>query len=605
MPLPQPCRLLSAIEGKTFTKAAVSNLILIFSCLVAASSLTAAQKVEEAYPLDAAQVALPDVPAGKVTRHKFSNSKVFPGTERNYAIYVPAQYDASKPACLMVFQDGTGFSKIEGRPSKTPLVFDNLIHKREMPVTIGLFIDPGVVPAQNENAQPRFNRSFEYDAIDDRYAKFLIEEMIPEVEKDYAISKDPNDRGICGSSSGGIAAFNVAWQRPDQFRRVYTMVGTYIGLRGANEMSVLVRKTEPKPIRVFLQDSNKDLNIYCGDWWVANQGMLSALKFSGYEVDHVWGEGGHNRKHGGAVLPDAMRFIWKDWPKPVKTHLDKSRSRAPEMLVDGEGWELVSKGHKYLTGLASDAEGNVYFSDRKRGELFVVSPDGEEKRIDTGDSTENLTSITAQPNGSLFFAKNGSIFEHPGGGSTAYIVNAVAMVTAHDGTLYFAKKESKSVWVQKVGEKPKLAVEGLSGAHGITLSSDQTLVYVSDFNGRYVWSCVRKKDGTLTHAQPYFHIHSPPAAVDMRTRSMGMCVDKDGWVLVATKMGIQICDQPGRVNLILPPPIGASSPTNVILAGPNQQTLYVTCGGKLFKRKTKLTAAKPWAEPVKPPKPRL
>ncbi|QEG20486.1 SMP-30/gluconolactonase/LRE family protein [Mariniblastus fucicola] len=590
-------------------KTARTLFAFLACCCVAATVLSgfslAAQDADGPYPLDESQIRKPDVPQGEVINRTFADSKIFPGTTRNYSIYVPKQYDKSKPACLMVFQDGTGFSKVEGRPSKTPLVFDNLIHSGEMPVTIGLFIDPGVVPAQNKNAQPRFNRSFEYDAVDDRYARFLIEEMIPEVEESYAISDDPNDRGICGSSSGGIAAFNVAWQRPDQFRRVYTMVGTYIGLRGANEMSVLVRKTEPKPIRVFLQDGSNDLNIYCGDWWVSNQGMLSALKFSGYEVDHAWGQGGHNRKHGGAVLPDAMRFIWKDWPKPVKTHFDKSRSRAPEMLIDGEDWELVSKGHQYLTGLASDAEGNVYFSDRKKGELFVVSPDGEEKKIDIGTSTEKLTSIAAQPNGSLFVAQNGSIFEHPGGGSTAYEVNADAMVTAHDGTLYFTDKESKSVWMKKRDGEAKLAVEGLSGAHGITLSPDQTLVYVSDFNGRYVWSCVRQEDGTLTHAQPYFHIHSPPAAVDMRTKSMGMCVDKDGWVLVATKMGIQICDQPGRVNLILPPPAGTSSTTNVILAGPDNQTLYVTCGGKLFKRKTKLTAAKSWATPVKPPKPRL
>ena len=251
----------STSKNVSVTKAAALILVSFCTCLVLANPRAAAQDGDGPYPIDESQVKKPDVPTGKVTRHKFSNSKIFPGTERNYAIYFPAQYDASKPACLMVFQDGTGFSKIEGRPSKMPIVFDNLIHSGEMPVTIGLFIDPGFVPAQNENAQPRFNRSFEYDAIDDRYARFLIEEMIPEVEKSCAISDDPNDRGICGSSSGGIAAFNVAWQRPDQFRRVYTMVGTYIGLRGANEMSVLARKTDPKPIRVL----HKQIVEFCLD----------------------------------------------------------------------------------------------------------------------------------------------------------------------------------------------------------------------------------------------------------------------------------------------------------------------------------------------------
>src|SRR5690606_23198593 len=144
-----------------------------------------------------------------------------------------------------------------------------------------VFIEPGVVPAVTEGDQPRFNRSFEYDSMGDRYARFLLEEIVPEVKKKYNLSDDPNDRGIGGASSGAICAFNVAWERPDAFRRVLSTIGTYVGLRGANEFPVLVRKTEPKPIRVFLQDGNRDLNIYAGDWWVANQDMLSALQFAG------------------------------------------------------------------------------------------------------------------------------------------------------------------------------------------------------------------------------------------------------------------------------------------------------------------------------------
>lgn len=599
------------------------------ACLLAIvlfqSNHTQAQQ-EGPYKTDPASVRKPDVPRGKIIRAKFANSKVFPGTERDYAIYVPKQYDPKKPACLMVFQDGIGFLNERG-PAKTPIVFDNLIHSGEMPVTIGLFINPGVIPAQNEKAQARYNRSLEYDAIDDRYAKFLVDELLPVIKKDYAISDDPNDRGICGSSSGGIAAFNVAWQRPDQFRRVYTMVGTYIGLRGANEMSVLVRKTEPKPIRIYLQDGSNDLNIYCGDWWVANQGMLSALKFGGYEVEHVWGQGGHNKKQGGAVLPNAMRYIWKDWPKKVETHLGKRGSRAPEVLIDGEKWNLVHKiddKNDHLINPVTDNAGNLYFASRLGGDVFKFSKSGETSVLWTAKNLMAVEVPTKQNNRSLISGlslnrfrelhvvlpfRNSIVKIGPDSdklNSLASNVNAQGIVVANDNTIYFTDPQSKSLkMLQPGGGAPQTVAEGLSGAHGVTLSPDQTLIYVSDSNGRYVWSSVRNEDGTLTYHQPYFHIHSPPAAVDMRTHSNGMCVDKDGWVLVATKMGIQVCDQPGRVNFIISSPVGAGYPSHVSFGGPKNQTLFASFGNKIYKRKVKLTGAQPWASPVKPPKPRL
>ena len=582
---------------------------------------------EGPYPVDPASVRQSDVPQGKMVKRVFSSSSIFPGTEREYAIYVPQQYDAAKPACLMVVQDGMRLASEKGA-SKIPIVFDNLIHANEMPVTIGVFVNPGVVPAQNENAQPRFNRSFEYDSIDNRYVDFLLSEILPAVEKDYSISSDPNDRAICGSSSGGIAAFNVAWQRPDQFRRVYTMVGTYIGLRGANEMSVLVRKTEPKPLRVFLQDGSNDLNIYCGDWWVANQGMLSALKFSGYEVDHVWGEGYHGQKHGGAIFPDAMRTIWKDWPKKVSTHFDTSHSRAPEMLLPDEGWELVSEGHQSTCGATSDADGNLYFADADEGVVFRVTADGtksivwnvnrwtENKRLSKPLTSPMISSLAIGADGSLYGClpclesvvkfnvdeSNGDSMEFE---TIASTVKCSGIVAANDGTIYFTVPETKSVWMTQAGQKPVVAGTGFSGANGITLSPDQTLIQVSDFDGRYVWSSVRKAGGKLTHIQPYFHMHSPPAAVDVRPMSDGMCSDQAGWLLVATKMGIQICDQPGRVNLIVSPPIEASRPTSVSFVGPGDSTIFATFGTAVYKRKTKLTAAMPWSAPIKPTKPRL
>src|SRR5260370_11338713 len=148
--------------------------------------------------------------------------------------------------------------------------------------------------------------------------------MVPEVEKKKTsdgrairLSQNGNDRGIGGSSSGAICAFTAAWERPDAFRRVFSSFGTYVGLRGGNSYPTLIRKTEPKPIRIFLQDGDHDLNIYGGDWWMANQEMERALVFAGYDVNHAWGAGGHDGKQAGQVFPDALRWLWRGFPAPA------------------------------------------------------------------------------------------------------------------------------------------------------------------------------------------------------------------------------------------------------------------------------------------------
>ena len=594
-------------------------LLILMGLLAASQSLqpAAAQKNEGPYEVDPASVKNSEVPAGKIIEGTFSDSAIFPGTTRRYAIYIPSQYDAATPACLMVFQDGMKFIRPKG-DWKAPTVFDNLIHAGDMPVTIGLFVEPGVVPAANEDSQARYNRSFEYDSVDDRYADFLLKEMIPLIEKDYSISKSPNDRGICGSSSGGIAAFNVAWQRPDQFRRVSTTVGTYVGLRGANELSALVRKTEPKPLRVFLQDGSNDLNIYCGDWWVANQGMLSALKFSGYEVDHQWGKGGHNGKHGGAIFPKAMRSIWKGWPEAVTTHLDRCSSRASQILLDDETWSVVSKGHKFLGAVTTDDAGNVYFAERGAGKIFKLDAAGEQSVFwlaDTANDTDAkgpfIGGLATGADGAIYatlprqkrvvkFSSTGEIVE-----TLADTIEAGGIVVAEDGTAYFTQSKSKSLWVKLPGKDAQIAASEFFGANGITLSADQTQVLISGHSQRHVWSGVRAENGNLKFMQPYFYIHSPPAAVDMRPLCAGMCVSKEGWLLVATKMGIQVCDQPGRVNFIIPPPPKAVHPTSICFGGGDGQTIYATSGGRLLKRKLKIVGAMPWQAPVTPPKPRL
>ncbi len=250
------------------------------------------------------------VPVGTVTQHQWTDSKVFPGTERDYWVYVPQQYEAEKPACVMVFQDGRNYVNEKGQ-FRTTVVFDNLIHQKAMPVTIGIFINPGVVPASEKQAKPRRNRSFEYDSLSDLYARFLLEEILPAVGKDYNLTRDPECRAIGGISSGGICAWTVAWERPDAFHKVLSHVGSFTNIRGGHVYPALIRKTERKPIRVFLQDGENDLDNLHGNWPLSNRQMAAALEFSKYDYKFVMGTEGHNGKHGGAILPESLKWLWR------------------------------------------------------------------------------------------------------------------------------------------------------------------------------------------------------------------------------------------------------------------------------------------------------
>lgn len=283
----------------------------IFSILVALSPSTYAADNYRPGP-DAERK--PGVPRGEVTAFNWVSEKVFPGTERDCWVYVPSQYDGKQPVCLMVFQDGRGFVGEKGH-TRVPIVFDNLIHKGEMPVTIGLFVQPGVVPAASKEKTARRCRSFEYDSLGDRYARFLIEELIPELEKKYRITKNPDGRAICGNSSGGIAAFTVAWERPDAFRKVVSHIGSFTNIRGGHVYPALIRKADARPIRVFLQEGENDLDNMHGHWPLANKAMAAALKYRGYDHKLVMGDGGHSGRHGGAIFPDTLRWLWRDYPK--------------------------------------------------------------------------------------------------------------------------------------------------------------------------------------------------------------------------------------------------------------------------------------------------
>ena len=261
------------------------------------------------------------VPQGTVTEFTMTDSKTYPGFARKWWLYVPAQYDGHTPVALMVFQDGGGYVKADGA-WRVPVVLDNLIAQKKLPVMAAIFVNPGegLAPANaasTEGKPPsgRKNRSVEYDTLSAAYATFLLDEIIPEARKHVAITDNPDGRGICGSSSGGICAFTVAWQRPDQFRKVYTTIGSFTNIRGGNAYPDLVRTTEKKPLRIFQQDGVRDIVNQFGSWPEANKAMADALDEKGYDHQFVLGEGSHNARHGASILPYALRWLWRDYER--------------------------------------------------------------------------------------------------------------------------------------------------------------------------------------------------------------------------------------------------------------------------------------------------
>lgn len=249
----------------------------------------------------------PDVPVGRIEEYQLNESRAYPGTHRRYWVYVPQQHSDSTPASLMVFQDGALYMD-PAQDLRVPTVFDNLIHAGDMPVTIGVFIDPGVIP---EAPQPR-NRNHEYDAFDDVYASFVIEEVVSAVQGRYRIAEDPDRWAIGGGSSGGNCSFTAAWMRPDKFHRVLSFLGSFAQIPGGNPYPDLIRSSPAKPLRIFMQVATKDIGYNRAEmnWLSENLQVAAALAEGGYDFRIVLGDGGHSPNHAGAILPDALRWLW-------------------------------------------------------------------------------------------------------------------------------------------------------------------------------------------------------------------------------------------------------------------------------------------------------
>ncbi len=575
--------------------------------LLALASLLAAALPAADYPLGPDSKRQAGVPEGRL-EHFEHKSQIYPDSVRDIWVYVPAQYDGSKPAAVMIFNDGRGFTSTdEERGWMTAVVLDNLIHKGDMPVTIGIFAQWGVWPARNDDEQARFNRSFEYDALGDRYARLLIEEILPEVSKKYKLTDDPNLRGIAGSSSGGIAAFTAAWERPDAFRRVLSFIGSYTNLRGGMIYPSLIRKTEPKPLKIYLQDGENDQNIWAGDWYGANRLMASALEFSGY--DHKWivGEEGHNSRHGRALLPDALRWLWAGWQKPIeKRYVQHSRESVQSLLDPTSEWELVSQGHAFTEGPAVAPNGDVYFVDARGDKIHkIAASDGKVSLVH--ENTEHASGLMFGPDGELYGCQQAGkkIVRFRANGAVDKLADVDAcndIAVSSKGVIWYTGFTDGKVFRLDPGSfEPVMVAETLKRPNGLVLTPDESYLVVSDSETKWAWSYRVEPDGSLAAGQPFYRLETSDE--DSRSRADGMAFSADGWLLVATGIGLQLCDGTGRTVGILTNP-NTRSFSNVVFAGPDMKTIYVTAGDKVFRRKLRIAGFKPW-EPVKPPPARL
>jgi sugar lactone lactonase YvrE/enterochelin esterase-like enzyme len=590
-----------------------SLALRLFACLLF-TSLAHAADDWKLHP-DAAEQD--GVPKGTVTKMPPWTSKIFANTVRDWSVYVPAQYKPDGSAAVMVFQDGHDYVGLKGH-WRVPTVFDNLIARGDMPPTVAIFLDPGQTVDKEKPASAWNNsdRSLEYDSLGDRYARFLLEEILPAVEQQWPLSHDPEKRAICGASSGGICSFTVAWERPDEFRKVLSTIGSFVNLRGGNAYPSLIRKTEHKPIRVFLQDSSGDLDNPFGNWPLSSQQMAAALKYMGYDLQFDYVEGfGHNSNRGGAIFPDAVKWLWrKEVPQPeINTKGDLGGDLTLlKLLIPGEGWQMVAEGFGFTDGPCSDEQGNLYFSDMKANAIYKLGLDGVKTKI----ADEPASGLKVLP-GRLFACQGSKkrlvLIDWLKGGTTpaaepeitvlADDVNPNDLAVTTAGLVYFTDTGKHQVMLVDPKTKTVRAVDtGIAGPNGLALSPDGGTLAVSDYRGEYVWAFAVAANGDLSAKAPYmtmrlpidpngeFKMKSPPP-YKTSSGGDGMCVDADGRYYVTSALGVQIFDPTGRLCGVLPKPQPDKPLTNCTLAGPNRQYLYVTNGDKIFRRKVQAKGA--------------
>lgn len=596
-------------------------------------SLTA--KAQEPYPLTP-DSEVQNVPHGTVEKTTLPPGQFYPGTPHTVSIYLPPNAGA-EPLPYMVFLDGSGY--LGGR-MRAATVFDNLIAKHQLPPMVGIFIDPGVLPAIRPDAQNRYERVFEYDSLSNRYVNFLMQEVVPFVEKRHALSKDPNAHAIGGTSTGAVGAFVAAWHRPDQFRRVLSLIGTYVAMKGADTLPELVRKTEPKPIRIWMQDGANDHitpdepygTFYAGTWPRANQLLFDALQFSGYDAKLTIGTGGHDTRQGSAELPDALRWLWRDYSPQtgigkIEVHPPAAQSTAGFdkrgsiwATVDAvNGWELVVDGF-FASELRVGPDGDIFFVDGN--DHLHHLKEGKDKGIGSGwpmsyvvtGREPRVLSVDDFGMHEVFpeMRKQGHDFSFTSGAGAnamtlmtkgmAFTGEIAYLVTTPTLTKPWQPQRSYLNWLNiRSGNAKVHRVEAPSPSIGeLAVSPDNAMLVITDGEHRHQWSMQLDKDGKPINPEPFYRLE----VLDDETGATGAAFDSIGQVYFATKIGVQIAEANGRIAMILNSPIPDKPVDNIAFGGPDHDWLYVTVDGKLFRRKMK-THAVPVDKPEKPPQPPL
>ncbi len=529
----------------------------------------------------------PGVVAGEVSPFTFEDSKVFAGTSRAGWVYVPATYDPNKPAALMVFQDGHAYVSEDGQ-MRVPIVFDNLIAKGDMPPTIGVFVNPGhrgESEADDTKWGTRSNRSVEYDTPNGDYARFLTDELLPYIATKFELKwrEAPEWNAICGMSSGGICAWTVAWERPDRFGKVLSHIGSFTNIRGGHVYPALIRKTEPKPIRVFLQDGANDLNNAHGSWPLGNLQMAQALAFAGYDHGFVFGDGAHNGLHGGAILPESLRWLWNDWDAY------ETGDPAPEFEA---GWQLVGEGYGFTDAACTDREGNVYFSDLPNGALYQLTA-GAQKPTPWLENGPSVSGMKFGSDGLLYAAvqRHGEdkakkiVVIDPGSKAVSTLatrVNPNDLVVADNGYLYFTDTQAGTIVRAPLSaremSRPPVIAGGIVKPNGIGLSADGRYLIVSEYGGSHVWRFTLAPNGDLRGGE---RMASLALASDKPTSGGdGLAVDDSGAAYITSHAGIQVIDANGNTQGIIPKP----QPKPTVSVTLTKMSLIVCSADKVYRR---------------------